>query len=62
MRAAEPLDCAAGGPVRNILIAAAHPWRWASIRGNSKRWQKALAITYFSTLVLRLFKRVPQIA
>jgi hypothetical protein len=25
MRAAEPLDCAGGGPVRNILIAAAHP-------------------------------------
>jgi predicted RNase H-like HicB family nuclease len=25
MRAAEPLDCAGGDPVRNILIAAAHP-------------------------------------
>ena len=33
MRAAEPLDCAVGGPVRNILIAAAaHPWRYAATR------------------------------
>ncbi len=45
-----------------LLFAAYDLRRWASIRGNSKPWQKALAITYYSTLVLRLFNRVPEIA